>query len=60
MAGARTVLVNLEPPSNAEHFDEVHLGRAGDVLPMLVNRWSTRNIEKEESGQDHEKDFEEK
>ena len=58
-AGARTVLVNLEPPSNAEHFDEVHLGRAGDVLPMLVDRWSTRNLGNEEPRQGDEKDFEE-
>jgi NAD-dependent deacetylase len=35
-AGARTVLVNLEPPLNAEAFDEVHLGKAGKLLPELL------------------------
>jgi NAD-dependent deacetylase len=32
---ARTVYVGPEPPENAEAFDEIRLGRAGDVLPEL-------------------------
>ena len=35
-AGARTVLVNLEAPLNADAFDEVHLGKAGELLPGLL------------------------
>ena len=35
-AGARTVLVNLEAPLNADAFDEVHLGKAGELLPVLL------------------------
>ena len=35
-AGARTVLVNLEAPLNADAFDEVNLGKAGELLPMLL------------------------
>lgn len=38
-AGAKTVLVNLEPPVNLGQYDEVHLGRAGECLPPLVNQW---------------------
>lgn len=37
--GARTILVNLEAPQNAEAFDEIHLGPAADVLPSLVDEW---------------------
>jgi NAD-dependent SIR2 family protein deacetylase len=37
--GARTVLVNAEAPLNVDAFDEVHLGKAGEVLPELVNAW---------------------
>ena len=37
--GARTVLVNAEPPQNFESFDEVHLGKAGELLPVLVKEW---------------------
>jgi len=37
--GARTVLVNAEAPMNVEAFDEVHLGKAGELLPNLVNTW---------------------
>lgn len=39
--GARTVLVNAEPPLNVEAFDEVHLGKAGQLLPGLVETWLT-------------------
>lgn len=34
--GARTVLVNLEEPENAGYFDEIHLGRATEVLSRLI------------------------
>jgi NAD-dependent deacetylase len=37
--GARTVLVNAEPPQNLDAFDEVHLGKAGELLPGLVSGW---------------------
>lgn len=37
--GARTVLVNAEAPLNVEAFDEVHLGKAGELLPGLVQTW---------------------
>jgi len=36
-AGARTILVNLEPPSPPNpYFDDVLVGRAEDVLPALL------------------------
>jgi len=35
-AGAKTILVNLEPPVNADAFAEVHLGKAGEILPALI------------------------
>lgn len=38
-SGAHTVLVNLEPPANADAFKEVHIGKAGDLLPRLVGDW---------------------
>ncbi len=34
--GARTVLVNLEPPANASRFAEIHLGKAAELLPVLL------------------------
>ena len=37
--GARTVLVNAEAPMNIGAFDEVHLGKAGELLPGLVVAW---------------------
>jgi NAD-dependent deacetylase len=37
--GAQTVLVNAEAPLNVEAFDEVHLGKAGELLPALVETW---------------------
>jgi NAD-dependent deacetylase len=37
--GAHTILVNAEPPQNFESFDEVHLGKAGVLLPDLVEAW---------------------
>jgi NAD-dependent deacetylase len=36
-AGARTLLVNLEPPSPPNpYFNEVLLGRAEEILPVLL------------------------
>ena len=40
--GAHTILVNYEMPANGEDFDEVHLGKAGEVLPSLVESWLTK------------------
>ena len=39
--GAHTILVNYEMPANGEDFDEVHPGKAGEVLPSLVESWLT-------------------
>ena len=36
---ARTVLVNAEAPVNSDAFDEIHLGKAGELLPNLVHEW---------------------
>tara|TARA_B100000287_G_scaffold395492_1_gene410374 strand:- start:5981 stop:6697 length:717 start_codon:yes stop_codon:yes gene_type:complete len=36
---AKTILINFESPANAFAFDEIHLGKAGEVLPDLVNSW---------------------
>ncbi len=36
--GAHTVLVNLEHPINSEAFKEVHIGKAGEILPALVEK----------------------
>jgi NAD-dependent deacetylase len=38
-AGAKTILVNAEAPVNAYAFDEMHLGKAGELLPDLVQTW---------------------
>ena len=38
-AGAQTILVNYEMPINGYDFDEVHLGKAGEILPKLVEKW---------------------
>lgn len=37
--GAETILVNLEDPVNASSFDEVYTGKAGEILPALVDSW---------------------
>ncbi len=37
--GAHTILVNYEMPVNGYDFDEVHLGKAGEILPELVESW---------------------
>jgi NAD-dependent deacetylase len=34
--GARTIYVGPEPPDNADAFDELRLGKAGDALPRLL------------------------
>lgn len=34
-AGARTALVNLDAATGSEEFDEVHLGKAEEILPGL-------------------------
>ena len=36
---AKTILINYESPANAFAFDEIHLGKAGEILPDLVNKW---------------------
>ena len=38
-SGARSILVNYEVPINGHDFDEVHIGRAGEVLPGIVGSW---------------------
>ena len=35
-AGARTILVNLEPPENVHAFDEFYQGKAAQLLPRLL------------------------
>ena len=37
--GAHTILVNYEMPVNGGDFDEVHLGKAGEILPDLIKTW---------------------
>ncbi len=37
--GARSILVNFEMPINGRDFDEVHIGKAGELLPGLVDAW---------------------
>ena len=36
---AHTILVNFELPINGGDFDEVHIGKAGKILPDLVENW---------------------
>ena len=40
--GAHTILVNYEMPINGSDFDEIHLGKAGEILPKLVEDWLMR------------------
>lgn len=40
LMGAKTICINLEKPDNHTFFDEFHLGKSGDILPELVNRWT--------------------
>ena len=37
--GAHSILVNYELPINGNDFDEVHIGKAGEILPLLVENW---------------------
>ncbi|HLJ90575.1 MAG TPA: Sir2 family NAD-dependent protein deacetylase [Candidatus Angelobacter sp.] len=34
----RTIFIGLERPMNAHHFDEVHLGSASALVPMVLKR----------------------
>lgn len=38
-SGAVTVGVNLEPPENRMYIDHFYQGKAGEVLPKLVDHW---------------------
>lgn len=42
--GARTIGVNFEKPEQYDVFDEFYQGKAGEVLPGLVNRLIERGI----------------
>jgi NAD-dependent deacetylase len=37
--GAITIGVNLDEPANSNHFDLFYSGKAGDLLPKLINEW---------------------
>ncbi len=37
--GMCTIGINLERPQNVEFIDEFHQGKAGEVLPKLVEEW---------------------
>ena len=37
-AGARTIEVNLDPSASGSRFDEALIGRAGETVPVLVER----------------------
>ena len=38
--GAYCIGVNLDPPQNVELFDEFHQGKAGELLPDLIQKWT--------------------
>ena len=38
--GAHTIGINLDPPENVVFFDEFFQGKAGEILPLLVERWT--------------------
>lgn len=42
--GAKTVAVNLDPPLNGNHLDEFHQGKAGDILPDMIDVWMKQLI----------------
>lgn len=42
--GAYTIGVNFEEPRNASMIDEFYKGKAGEVLPTLVDEWIGNNI----------------
>lgn len=37
--GAKTILINFDSPTNALAFDDIHLGKAGEILPDLIKSW---------------------
>lgn len=39
--GAATVAVNLDTSGNSAYIDEFHYGKAGEILPGLVEEWIT-------------------
>ena len=38
--GAHTIGINLDPPENVYFFDEFFQGKAGEILPNLVQKWT--------------------
>ena len=44
-SGAETVIVNYEVPINGYEFDEMYIGKAGEILPNLVDRWIKNSSE---------------
>ena len=38
-AGAATLGVNMEEPANVHYMDHFVAGKAGEVLPGIVDRW---------------------
>ena len=38
--GAHCIGINLDPPQNVDLFDEFHQGKAGDILPNMVRKWT--------------------
>ncbi len=41
LQGAYCIGVNLDPPENVDLFDEFHQGQAGELLPSLVEGWTS-------------------
>jgi len=39
---ARIIGINLEKPDNYRYIDEFHQGKAGELLPKLVNTWISK------------------
>ena len=40
--GARTVGINLDEPDNVDYIDHFFQGKAGELLPPLVDEWLAR------------------
>ena len=38
--GAHTIGINLDPPENVYFFDEFFQGKAGEILPHFVQKWT--------------------
>ena len=38
--GAHTIGIYLDPPENVYFFDEFLQGKAGEILPALVQKWT--------------------